>query len=142
MLLDSLLIGIPWLILNGIVTSAFGTIRTVHVGSRSVTAKSLGSGGLILLLVLILVEALYFACFNGQGTGQTVGNRALGIGVRDADSGEPIGLGRGLLRWFVRALLYAALVVPGVVSDLFPLWDPRRQTIADKAARSVVVRLR
>ncbi len=114
----------------------------MEIGSRTVTTKSLGAGGVGLFVVFVIVQALYFACFNGQGTGQTVGNRAPGIAVRDADTGEPIGIGRGLLRWFIRALLYAALVLPGLLNDLFPLWDQRRQTIADKAARSVVIRLK
>jgi uncharacterized RDD family membrane protein YckC len=142
MILDGLILGVPWLIVNGVVTAAFGTPRTVDIGSRVETTKSLGAGGVILVFVFIVVQALYFACFNGQGTGQTVGNRAPGIAVRDAETGEPIGIGRGLLRWFIRVLLYAALVLPGLLNDFFPLWDQRHQTIADKAARSVVIRLK
>jgi hypothetical protein len=40
----------------------------------------------------------------------------------------------------MRILLYI-FVIPGVVSDLMPLWTARRQTLADKAARSVIIRL-
>jgi uncharacterized RDD family membrane protein YckC len=142
MLLDGLVLGIPFFIINLIATSIFGTERTVEIGQRYVTTKTLGGGGVILFLAFIVVQALYFACFNGQGTGQTVGNRAPGIAVRDMTTGEPIGIGRGLLRWFIRAILYAALILPGILNDLFPLWDQRNQTIADKAARSVVIRLK
>jgi len=142
MLLDGLILFVPWLILSSISSSLFGTNTTVRIGNTHEAVRSSGVAGLVLLLFYIVVQALYFACFNGQGTGQTVGNRAPGIAVRDAETGEPIGIGRGLVRWLVRIALYGALFLPGLLNDLFPLWDKRRQTIADKAARSVVIRLK
>ena len=45
------------------------------------------------------------------------------------------------MRWLIRLLLYVAFIIPGLLNDLFPLWDSRHQSIADKAARSVVIRL-
>jgi uncharacterized RDD family membrane protein YckC len=142
MILDGLLLGIPFGILNAVVLSVFGHDHLRVVGGRLVTVRTDGGAGLVFLLFVLVVQALYFACLNGQGTGQTVGNRAPGIAVRDVDTGEAIGLKRGFVRWLVRFALYLALVIPGVVNDLFPLWDARRQTIADKAARSVVIRLK
>jgi uncharacterized RDD family membrane protein YckC len=140
MILDGLVLGVPWFILTVIVDAVTGT--TVQTGSSGRSLHSSGSTGLVLLIIYIVLEALYFSCFNGQGTGQTVGNRAPGIAVRDAETGEAIGLGRGLLRWFIRTALYCAFIIPGLLNDLSPLWDKRRQTIADKAARSVVIRLK
>ena len=32
-------------------------------------------------------------------------------------------MGRGVLRWLIRTILYSALIVPGLINDLFPLWD-------------------
>jgi uncharacterized RDD family membrane protein YckC len=95
-----------------------------------------------ILVATAAIIGLYFSLLNGIGTGQTVGNRAPGIAVRDAKTGEVIGFKRGLLRWFIRFVLYLALVLPGLLNDLFPLWDSRNQTIADKAARSVVIGLK
>jgi uncharacterized RDD family membrane protein YckC len=141
-LLDGLVLGVPWLIFTAIVGSVSGTNASIQFGNSKDTLYSSGNSSLVLLLVYIVIQALYFSCFNGQGTGQTVGNRAPGIAVRDAETGEAIGLGRGLVRWLVRIALYCALILPGVLNDLFPLWDKRRQTIADKAARSVVIRLK
>ncbi len=60
--------------------------------------------------------------------------------VRDAESGMPIGTRRSFVRFLIRFVLYLAVVVPGVVNDLSPLWDARRQSFADKVAKSVVVR--
>jgi uncharacterized RDD family membrane protein YckC len=98
---------------------------------------------------------LYFVLLNGLGPGQTLGNRALGIAIRDADNGMPIGIARSLVRSLVRTLLYAVLLIPtltdtsvpilllwipGLANDLFPLFNARRQTIADKVARSVMLK--
>jgi uncharacterized RDD family membrane protein YckC len=142
MILDILLLGVPLGIVNSIVLAVFGHDHLRLVAGRYETVRTDGAVGLLFILVVLVVQALYFSCLNGQGTGQTVGNRAPGIAVRDVDTGEAIGLGRSFTRWLVRFALYVALIIPGIVNDLFPLWDARRQTIADKAARSVVIRLR
>jgi serine/threonine-protein kinase len=133
-LLDALVLGLPLVILDLVMASA---TRTTDVyGIQHVNGGALRS----VSVVSFLVGFLYFSCLNGLGRGQTVGNRAPGIAVRDVRSGGPIGFWRGGLRWFVRTALYCAFVVPGVVNDLFPLFDQKRQTLADKCAGSVVVR--
>lgn len=143
MLLDALVVGVPLIILNVVATDAFGTRHlTLEATGFRVTRTLQGGAALLVLLVLVALGGLYFAILNGTGRGQSVGNRAPNIAVRDAATGEAIGVWRGLLRWVVRFALYAALILPGILNDLFPLWDQRRQTLADKAARSVVVRLR
>jgi uncharacterized RDD family membrane protein YckC len=143
MVLDGLIVGVPLLILNAILNAAFGTEHLVKIGNGFAFEHTItGAAHVVLLIVMGLIEGLYFSLMNGIGPGQTVGNRAPGIAVRDAVTGQPIGFGRAVLRWFIRFILYTALIVPGLVNDLFPLWDSRRQTIADKAARSVVIRVK
>lgn len=94
--------------------------------------------GALQFVVLIVMGGAYFTVLNGIGAGQTVGNMAASVAVRDVDSDTVIGVGRSLLRWFVRLALYV-FVLPGLLSDLWPLWDDQRQTLADKVARTVVV---
>jgi uncharacterized RDD family membrane protein YckC len=93
-------------------------------------------------IVFFVVTTGYFAIMNGVGKGQTVGNRVTKIAVRDADTGEIIGIGRSLIRALTRSLLYMFLLIPGILSDLWPLWDDRCQTLADKACNSVVIKTR
>lgn len=93
-------------------------------------------------VVDVAIGGAYFGLLNGLGKGQTLGNKAASIAVRDATRDEPIGAARGILRWFVRFALYLFLLLPGLLNDLWPLWDRQRQTIADKAAGSVMVRRR
>jgi uncharacterized RDD family membrane protein YckC len=97
---------------------------------------------LVVLAVLSVLCGAYFAIGNGRAKGQTPGDAAPGIAVRDARNGGSIGLRRGALRFAVRFVLYLCLILPGVVNDLFPLWDRRSQSLADKVVRSVVVRVR
>jgi uncharacterized RDD family membrane protein YckC len=142
-LLDSLIAGIPLGIVLAVINAAFGTRTVVVTNGVSHTIRSVqGPGHWVLIVAIALLAGAYMAYFNGTGDGQTPGNRAPGIAVRDVETGAAIGLGRGAIRWLVRAMLYACFVIPGLLNDLFPLWDRRRQTLADKAARSVVIRIR
>ena len=126
LLLDGLILLIPSIILS-IILSPINTAAIPRLSSS---------------VAWFLIGAAYFGFLNGLGRGQTVGNMALGIAVRDANTGDEIGIGRGLLRFLVRNLLYVALIIPGLLSDLWPLWDAQHQTLADKACNSVMVRVR
>jgi uncharacterized RDD family membrane protein YckC len=144
MVLDLLIVAVPLAIVNAVLNATFGTEHLVKLlNGNYVTQRSIqGPAHVVILIATAAIIGVYFSVLNGMGPGQTVGNRAPGIAVRDARTGEVIGLKRGLLRWFIRFVLYLALLLPGLLNDLFPLWDSRNQTIADKAARSVVVRLK
>jgi uncharacterized RDD family membrane protein YckC len=142
MLLDCLILAIPLIVLDIILTRNFGTWHLAVVNGQLESVRSLRGWALAgTSLANAAIAGTYFSLLNGRGSGQTPGNHAPRIAVRDVDTGRTIGLGRGVLRWFIRTILYAALILPGLLNDLFPLWDSRRQSIADKAAHSVVIRL-
>ncbi len=143
-MLDYLIVVIPLAIVNAIANAAFGTVHIVKLlnGTYGTQRSIQGPAHVIILIATAAIAGLYFSILNGTRNGQTVGNRAPGIAVRDATTGEAIGFKRGLLRWFIRFVLYLALFLPGLLNDLFPLWDNRSQTLADKAAHSVVIRLK
>jgi uncharacterized RDD family membrane protein YckC len=67
--------------------------------------------------------------------------RVAGLKCVKADTGQLLGGGMG----FVRALLHwiAAVLcfVPYIVDMLFPLWDAKRQTLADKIISTVVIKV-
>jgi uncharacterized RDD family membrane protein YckC len=97
------------------------------------------AGGTILAIV---VEAAYFTYMLSQ-RGQTVGNMAVGTRVVDARTGGPISPGRALGRWAAQVLFGIGvflLFIPLLLDYLWPLWDPRNQTLHDKIASTVVVR--
>jgi uncharacterized RDD family membrane protein YckC len=64
---------------------------------------------------------------------------AVGVRAVDVATGQPIGYGRAFARALLEYVLAVALFLPWVLDMLFPLWDPKKQTLHDKAVRSVVV---
>jgi uncharacterized RDD family membrane protein YckC len=67
-------------------------------------------------------------------TGQTIGKRTMGIKIVKMDDGQLLGPGAGIGRQFLH-------IVDGIcfIGYLFPLWDPLRQTFADKIIRTVAI---
>ena len=98
------------------------------------------NGSMLLVVLLFLApEAIYQTAMIGSRN-QTLGKMAVGIQVVDAESRSPIGYARAFTRWLSTAAMRALFTVPTIVDHLWPLRDPRNQTLHDKLARSVVVR--
>jgi uncharacterized RDD family membrane protein YckC len=98
------------------------------------------TGGTIALAVILgilgfVAVLFYWARLEGR-TGQSLGSKALGITVVDAATGQPIGGGRAIGRFFAR-ILSGFLCYLGY---FWMLWDPQKQTWHDKLANSVVVK--
>ena len=73
--------------------------------------------------------------------GATLGKLAVGIRVRMADREARPPWASSALRYLPFNLPQLVLTFLWVLLDLlWPLWDPRRQTLHDKAAGTVVVR--
>jgi uncharacterized RDD family membrane protein YckC len=73
-----------------------------------------------------------------QGTtGQSVGKQALHVKLVRERDGQVIGPGMS----FVRYLAHIIDAIPCYLGYLWPLWDARRQTFADKVCATVVIRL-
>lgn len=92
-----------------------------------------------LLLILVVYAAafaanLYFWYLNGS-TGQTPGKKVMGLKVVSEATGQTIGGGAGIGRGFCH-ILDSLCCLP--IGFLFPLWDAKRQTFADKILKTVV----
>ena len=93
--------------------------------------------GILLGFVVYLASialGFYFAYMNGAG-GQSPGKKVMGIKVVSEETGQVIGGGLGI----VRALAHIADSIILGIGYLFPLWDPKRQTLADKIMKTVVL---
>lgn len=77
----------------------------------------------------------YNRWYMGGTTGQSLGKKVLNLRLVSEDTGQPI----GMLMAFVRDLCHIIDAVICYVGFLFPLWDAKRQTLADKIITTVVI---
>lgn len=101
--------------------------------------QSIGGGaGITLMLVgLALLIGLGLWIIHQEGTtGQSPGKKAVGIRLLKEETGRPLGFGMA----FVRRLTHVLDTLPCYIGYLWPLWDEKRQTFADKVCSTVVVR--
>jgi uncharacterized RDD family membrane protein YckC len=92
--------------------------------------------GLIVFLASLVIALLFLLWNYGyrQGTtGSSLGKSVVNVKVVDENSRRPIGFGKSVLRQLAH-LLDAAICYVGF---LFPLWDAKRQTLADKLLKTV-----
>lgn len=103
-------------------------------------------GGLIVSLthslvvyLLFLLAAIAFTVYNrwylAGKTGQSLGKKVIRINLIDERSGQPI----GALRAFARDIFHFLDCMCCFIGFLFPLWDAKRQTFADKIMGTVVL---
>jgi uncharacterized RDD family membrane protein YckC len=87
-----------------------------------------------LMNLVVLAGSFYFAYLNGT-TGQSPGKRLIGLKVVNESTGQVIGGGNGVIRniaHFVDSLVC-------LIGWFLPLFDAKKQTIADKIMSTVVV---
>ncbi len=103
-----------------------------------------GIGGTYLLSVILVVITFIYCAVQHAQWGQTLGKRALGTMVVTADSRSKITGGTAA----TRAAVYALPPIVPLLGGLFTLlnvlwltWDPQRQALHDKAAKTVVVKV-
>lgn len=82
----------------------------------------------------------YFTLQHGGVRGQTLGDRAFGIAVRNAADGGRLTYGQAFGRAFMTMLFAGLWFLGGFADFLWPLWDRKRQAWHDKVAGTVVVR--
>jgi uncharacterized RDD family membrane protein YckC len=89
----------------------------------------------LLLSLAALGWTIYNRWYQGGVTGQSLGKKVLHLRLVSEETGQPI----GALMAFVRDICHIVDAIICYVGFLFPLWDAKRQTLADKIVRTVVV---
>jgi len=139
-IIDGIIISIPFYILMTIL--GVGMANQVEIDP--VTGEATGGGGLFAAFFLswLLFMALaiaYYVYFHGNERGQTPGKMVMKIQLRDEATGGQVGYGKAALRWLVAGALGFLCGIGSLLDILWPLWDPKRQTLHDKAANTLVV---
>ena len=88
----------------------------------------------MLLSLAALGFTIYSKVLEGQ-TGQSVGKRIAGCRTVMEATGQPPGVGLALGRW----LLHIVDAITCFVGYLFPIWDAKKQTFADKIVKTIVI---
>ena len=100
--------------------------------------------GWILGIVVPLLGIAYLVWNVGmkQGkTGSSIGKAMQKFKIVDEATGQPVGVGKSILRAIVYLVAYGACGILWLVAVVFPLFDPKRQTLVDKLFKTVALPL-
>jgi uncharacterized RDD family membrane protein YckC len=137
------------IVLGAVFMSLFQKVETVcitddsefQLGDFCATGNNGPSGLGWTLAVICYVAAVAFAIWNygyKQGTtGSSIGKGIMKFKVVGEATGQPIGFGVSIVRQIAHAIDSAICYI----GYLFPLWDAKRQTIADKLLKTVCLPL-
>ncbi|MCV7255558.1 MULTISPECIES: RDD family protein [Mycobacteriaceae] len=138
---------IPVFILEGIgYALLLGTRETVCVTDTSeydlgdfcaTGASTLGQASVFIAGLVVLAYVIWNYGYRQGTTGSSIGKGILKFKVVSESTGQPIGFGLSIVRQL-------AHIVDGLIcyiGYLFPLWDAKRQTLADKIMKTVCLPL-
>ncbi|WP_030562301.1 RDD family protein [Streptomyces aureocirculatus] len=91
---------------------------------------------IVVLGVAALIGMVIYQLIQEGRTGQTIGKKAVGIRLLRELDGRPVGVGMA----FVRRLAHFLDSLPFYIGWLWPLWDSKKQTFADKVCSTVVIK--
>jgi uncharacterized RDD family membrane protein YckC len=140
-LIDSIgivvILGIGWAVLAGTRESACGTDTSEYdLGQFCATGTSaVGQVSFSIAWLLAIAYLIWNYGYRQGATGSSVGKSVLKFKVINEKTGQPIGFGASLLRQI--AHIWDAAIC--YIGFLFPLWDAKRQTLADKIIGTVCV---
>lgn len=122
-------------IVDGLVSLPFGILAGVLGLSTDANGAPSFNAMYFIFGLLGFVVSGYNRWYLQGKTGQSWGKKALGIRLIGEQTGQPIGGGMA----FVRDLAHIVDGIICYIGFLFPLWDAKRQTLADKIMKTVVV---
>jgi len=135
----AIILGAGWLILQNSVDTACLT-ATARYDVDQICTIAYSTLGLAVMWGAVLVGLVYLVWNYGyrQGTtGSSIGKSVLKFKVVSENTGQPLGFGLSVLR----QISHVVDAVPFYVGYLFPLWTPKRQTLADKIMATVCLPL-
>jgi len=137
-LIDGLITSVPIIagFIIGSVLGGIGTAASQNGGSGGGALAGIGAIFIILGYLAGLGVAIWNIVIRQGSTGQSIGKQVLGTRLVSLQTGQPIGAGMT----FVRQICHFLHSLPCYIGYLWPLWDARRQTFADKIIGTVVVR--
>lgn len=129
-------------LIDGLLTLPFGIVSLICMPHYTIyedtntTVQTSGSVPIVLFMSLLSLAVVLWNQGYRQGTtGQSVGKKVVGAKLLSEQTGQPIGFGGAVIRQIAHILDG----IPCYVGYLWPLWDTKKQTFADKVTHTVVV---
>ena len=117
---------------------ASGSVRGRSTSSCRSSSRASASRIFVALGFIVWLAAIvwsFYNVFQGGKTGSRWGQKIVGIRMLKEATGQPTGGGFAIGRVFVHILDS----IPCYIGYLWPLWDSKKQTFADKIMGTVVV---
>ncbi|MEW2547435.1 RDD family protein [Streptomyces sp. NPDC047002] len=124
-IIDGIIIGLPYYVLG--------------IAGVAMASGDNGSGVGITLALIGFIGTIVLAFWQlakEGSTGQTIGKRAMKIRLLKEVDGSTIGFGLA----FGRRICHIVDSIACYIGWLWPLWDSKKQTFADKICSTVVIR--
>lgn len=119
-------------------TACFTDTSEYDLGEYCVARTStLGLLSIVLAGILVFIYAIWNYGYRQGTTGSSIGKSIMKFKVVSEKTGQPIGFGLSIVRQLAH-IIDGAICYIGY---LFPLWDAKRQTIADKIMTTVCLPL-
>ena len=104
-------------------------------------ASTIGQLSVVLFPLLALLFIIWNLGYKQGTTGSSIGKGIMKFKIVGEDTGQPIGAGKSIARELIYIVAYFACGIVWLIAVLFPLWDPKRQTLVDKLIKTVALPL-
>ncbi len=132
-LIDSAILFVANLVVGFVLGFFIGIL--VYASGSTLNESSNTTLNILSYFIALVLSAGYFSFYWAGG--QTWGMRWLRLRVVDAQTGQPIGVSRG----FIRYLGYLVSALACYIGLIWAAFDPRKQGWHDKFANSVVIQV-
>ena len=92
---------------------------------------------MVIASLIVLAYVVWNYGYRQGTTGSSIGKSIMKFKVVSEKTGQPIGFGMSI----VRQIAHIVDAIICYIGFLFPLWDPKRQTLADKIMTTVCLPL-
>ena len=135
--------GIGWLLLIGTRETACITDTSEYdLGEFCATgASTIGQLSIGLTSLIALAYWIWNLGYRQGTTGSSIGKGIMKFKVVSEKTGQPLGFGMSFVREIIYFVAAALCGIVWIIAVLFPLWDPKRQSLADKIVNSICVPL-
>jgi uncharacterized RDD family membrane protein YckC len=137
----AILEGIGWGLLLGTQETACVTDTSEYnLGEFCATgASTIGQISIIITGILAFAYWIWNLGYRQGTTGSSIGKGIMKFKIVNENTGQPVGFGMSVVRELIYWVAAGVCGIIWIVAVLFPLWDPKRQTLVDKILTHVAL---